>query len=257
MAQVILNQPLSLIILISNHNMSPPKGKMARKRAGNNRPTPAGKKKAPPAKAARTTASTGSSATTPKASSAPRNDPNPTSDTEVEEESVVDPTTTTQPTASVATNAPVSTVHVQGTDDNSAVGTGNDELTAAASAATATTAAFTALSSPTSNLTQMKFTIRNFVTQHFFPQVKFITKKEKLAYYRPGANPGSYCNIITRGCHLPQGQDHAQWWETIAKRVVKRKIAQLRSDKITALKKAYYGKWWSYVRYGLFGLLGY
>jgi hypothetical protein len=235
--------------------MSPPKG-MARQRAGTpKRPLPSSKKKdPPPAKAARTDKSIGSSTTTPKAPSGrhlKNPPPSPTPDSssdeegEEEEETVVAESATTNPTASVATNVPVSTVHLAGTDDNSEVGTGNEELTVTPSAASATTAAFAAMSSPVTALENMKFTIRNFVTQHFFPSVKFITKKEKLAYYPPGSNPRSYCNIIMKGCNLPEGQDHAQWWETIAKRTVKRKIAQLRSDKINALKKAYYGKWWS------------
>jgi hypothetical protein len=32
-----------------------------------------------------------------------------------------------------------------------------------------------------------------------------------------------------------------QWWETVARRVVNKKVNQLRSDKMTALKKAYGG----------------
>jgi hypothetical protein len=112
--------------------------------------------------------------------------------------------------------------------------TANDELTKATAA---TTLAYGNLDSTRATNAQMTFTIRNYVTQHFFPKVKFITKKEKLALYPPGTSPTSYCAIITRGCNLPIGTDLVKWWETVAKRVVKNKINQLRSDKMTALKK--------------------
>jgi hypothetical protein len=141
---------------------------------------------------------------------------------------------TTNTTASASTRMSPSTVHVLGLDGGGDHETGNDELTKATAA---TTAAYGNLDSASASNVQMTFTIRNYVTQYFFPTVKFITKKEKLAFYPPGTNPTSYYAIITRGCNLPQGIDLAQWWETVAKRVVKRKIAQLRSDKITALKK--------------------
>jgi hypothetical protein len=145
---------------------------------------------------------------------------------------------------------PPSTVHVLGPDGGGDHETGIDEPTKATAA---TTLAYGNLDSASATNVQMTFTIRNYVTQYFFPSVKFITKKEKLAFYPPGTNPTSYYAIITRGCNLPQGIDLAQWWETVAKRVakrvVKRKIAQLRSDKIIAFKKAYFGKWWAWVQF--------
>ena len=146
---------------------------------------------------------------------------------------------TTNRTASVGTWAPVSTVHLPGTDGGSEHETGNDDLMAAA---TATTATYSGLDSATVTVEQMKWTIRNYVTQYCFPNVKFIMKKERLAYYPPGTNSKSYCAMVTKGCCLPAGVDRCQWWEAVARRTVKRKIAQLRSNKINALKKAYYGK---------------
>jgi hypothetical protein len=124
--------------------------------------------------------------------------------------------------------------------------TANDELTRDT---TATTEAFGGQDSDATLNAQMMFTIRNYVTTHFFPKVKFITKKEKLAFYSTRSKPMSYCAIITRGCNLPQGTDVAQWWETVARRAVKKKVNQLRSDKMTALKKAYFGKWWAWVQF--------
>jgi hypothetical protein len=114
---------------------------------------------------------------------------------------------------------PPSTVHVLGPGGGGDHETANDELTKATAA---TTLAYGNLDSTRATNAQMTFTIRNYVTQHFFPKVKFITKKEKLAFYPPGTNPTSYCAIITRGCNLPIGTDLVKWWETVAKRVVKK-----------------------------------
>jgi hypothetical protein len=137
-------------------------------------------------------------------------------------------------------------VHVLGPGGGGDYETPTNDLTKATAA---TTVAFGGQDSAATLNAQMTFTIRNYVTQHFFPKVKFITKKEKLAYYSPRTNPTSYCAIITSGCNLPEGTDLAQWWETVAKRVVKKKVNQLRSDKMTALKKAYFGKWWAWVQF--------
>jgi hypothetical protein len=122
----------------------------------------------------------------------------------------------------------------------------NDEMTKATEA---TTEAFSGQDSAATLNSQMMFTIRNYVTTHFFPKVKFITKKEKLAYYSIRSNPMSYCAIITRGCNLPKDTNVVTWWETVARRAVKKKVNQLRSDKMTALKKEYFGKWWAWVRF--------
>jgi hypothetical protein len=227
-----------------------PVNNMAKPRANNKR-TAASNKKIAAAKAARTSessASTASRQTEP--SRANLKDPPPTATTTENAASVtsVGASETTNLTASVATRAPVSTVHLPGTDGGSEHETGTDDLTKATAA---TTVAYSGLDSATSIADNMKWAIRNYVTQYFFPNVKFITKNEKLAYYPPGTNSTSYCAIITKGCNLPPGVDLAGWWETVAKRTVKRKIAQLRSDKINALKKTYFGKWWEWVQFRL------
>jgi hypothetical protein len=126
---------------------------------------------------------------------------------------------TTNTTASASTQMPPRTVHVPGPGGGGDHETANDELTKATAA---TTLAYGNRDSASASNAQMTFTIRNYVTQYFFPMVKFITKKEKLAFYPPGTNPTSYCAVITRGCNLPQGIDLAKWWETVAKRVVKK-----------------------------------
>jgi hypothetical protein len=98
------------------------------------------------------------------------------------------------------------------------------------------------LATANSNL-DLRMTIRNYVTQHFFKHVKFITRSQKLAYFDPSRYPNTYCAVVTKGCNLPPGTDAVQWWETLARREeVRRKVRQLRSDRISALKWAYYGK---------------
>ena len=88
----------------------------------------------------------------------------------------------------------------------------------------------------------LKQTIRAFVEREFFTHVKFIIKNKKMAYYDRHANPSTYCAIITKGCGIPETYDAAQWWETLAKQTVRRKVSQLRGDRMTALKWEYYGK---------------
>jgi hypothetical protein len=85
-------------------------------------------------------------------------------------------------------------------------------------------------------------TIRNDITQHFFKHVKFITRGKKLAYFDPNQYSNTYCAVVTKGCNLPPGTDCVQWWETLVRREVPRKVTQLRSDRIAAMKWAYYGK---------------
>jgi hypothetical protein len=104
------------------------------------------------------------------------------------------------------------------------------------------TLAFQSLLETANNQLDLRMTIRNYVTQHFFKHVKFITRSQKLAYYDPGRYPDTYCAVVTKGCNLPPGTDAVQWWETLARREVRRKVRQLRSDRMSSLKWAYYGK---------------
>jgi hypothetical protein len=246
------SQP-SILSLFWHHNTSQkydlpvmptliPDNNMARDRAGNTKRSAASNKKQAAAKTARTSVSSASAASRETETTRANLKKAPPPATTTATVASVAASETTNPTASVGTGVPVSSVHLRGTDGGSEHETGTDDLTKATAD---TTAAYGDLNSSAASHEQMMFTIRNYVTQHFFPNVKFITKKEKLAYYPPGTNTTSYCAIITRGCNLPPGVDYAQWWETVAKRTVKRKIAQLRSDKINALRKAYYGKSWA------------
>jgi hypothetical protein len=64
---------------------------------------------------------------------------------------------------------------------------------------------------------------------------------KKLAYYDAKSNPKTYCAVITKGWHPPPSTDPVNWWEPVAKREVRKKIHQLRSDRLTALKWDYFG----------------
>ena len=103
-------------------------------------------------------------------------------------------------------------------------------------------AAYTNLLMRASDSSGLKQVVRDYVTQHFFKYVKFITSMKKLAYHDPATNPNTYCAVVTKRCHLPPGTDTVSWWETVAKHEVKKKVTQMRSDRITALKWEYYGK---------------
>jgi hypothetical protein len=113
---------------------------------------------------------------------------------------------------------PPSTVNVPVPGGSGDHETANDELTGTTAA---TSLAFREPDSAAATKAQMMFTIRNYVTTQFFPKVKFITKKEKLAFYSTRSNPMSDCAIFTRGCNFPEGTYLTQWWETVAGRVVK------------------------------------
>jgi hypothetical protein len=195
-----------------------PVNNMAKNRANVKRKTPANKQQAP-GKAPRTSVSPAAITKPPRSN---LREPPPTATTTATDEGAaasVAASRTTNMTASASTQMPPRTVHVPGPDGGGDHETANDGLTKATAA---TTLAYGNLDSVSGTNVQMTFTIRNYVTQHFFPMVKFITKKEKLAFYPSGSNPTSYCAIITRGCDLPRGTNLAKWWETVAKRVVKK-----------------------------------
>jgi hypothetical protein len=87
--------------------------------------------------------------------------------------------------------------------------------------------------------------VRNFVTLELFPHVKFITRKSKLDFFdHATCYPNTYCAVVTKGYILvPHGMKPIVWWETIARKEVKKKVSKLRSDKLTAsLKWVYIGK---------------
>jgi hypothetical protein len=77
--------------------------------------------------------------------------------------------------------------------------------------------AFQSLLAMATSKLDLRMKIRNYVTQHFFKHVKFITRGKKLAYFDPNQYPNTYCAVVTKGCNLPPGTDTVQWWETLAR----------------------------------------
>jgi hypothetical protein len=155
-----------------------PVNNMAKPRANNKR-TAASNKKIVAAKTAHTSelsASTALRQTEP--SQANLKDPPPTATSADNAASIalVGASETTYPTARVATRAPVSTVHLPGTDGGSEDETGTDDLTKATAA---TTVAYSGLDSPTSIPDNMKWAIRNYVTQYFFSKREIHNKERK------------------------------------------------------------------------------
>jgi hypothetical protein len=144
------------------------------------------------------------------------------------------------PPSGQRSGVPVTLVQVPPTNDNDVHG----DLTVegGVSADRSASIAYQSLLATANNKRDLRMTIRNYVTQHFFKHVKFITRGKKLAYYDPKKHPYTYCAVVTKGCNLPAGTDSIQWWETLAKKEVRRKVTQLRSDRMAALKWAYYGK---------------
>ena len=175
---------------------------------------------------------------------AQRKEPPPTPPTPSKRAAASSPEPAATQDDSVASHAPVAAVQVPQGANVSQAGSGgheHDELTLGASTAART---FKGLLQSNQH-DALRCTVRTYVGKHFFPRVKFITKASKLFFYPVDTHPNSYCAIITRGCNLHHtcSMDPASWWELIAKKEVKRKICQLRSDRLTALKWMYYGKW--------------
>jgi hypothetical protein len=79
------------------------------------------------------------------------------------------------------------------------------------------------LDSKTNDQSAVIAVIRNYVTQHFFQHVKFITRMKKLAHDEAKTNPRTYCAVITKGCNLPPTTDPVNWWKWVAKREVRKK----------------------------------
>ena len=170
--------------------------------------------------------------------------PPPTSTTPLNSAAVDPPAPAPATEGGGTQGAPVVDIQVpHGATASQAASAGNDNDESTLGASTAHRS-FKGLLDNTQN-EALRCTVRTYVGKHFFSRVKFITKPSKLFYYPIDTHPNSYCAIITRGCnlHVTCNMDPASWWELIAKKEVKRKISQLRSDKLTSLKWLYYGKW--------------
>ena len=149
-------------------------------------------------------------------------------------------TSGSQQSVSSSNRVPVSTVQVNHTTPtvNAGVAT-NEDLTTERSSSVV----YRELVQSSKDQHALRQTVRSFVTESFFPHVKFITRVSKLAYYDAKTHPNTFCAHITKGCNLPPHINPATWWESIARKEVRSKVSQLRCDKLTALKWDYYGKY--------------
>jgi hypothetical protein len=177
------------------------------------------------------------------ATTAQRKQPPPTASAVASQPGVsTTPNARSRPTAVATPPGTVPVAHVQvplpGTGNNDVT---NEELTQDRSSGNT----YRDLVNQTDDNNAIRVNVRNFVTLDFFPHVKFITRKSKLAFFDAARNPNTYCAVVTKGCNLPAGIKPVVWWETIARQEVRRKITKLRSDKLTALKWVYIGKFGS------------
>ena len=64
-----------------------------------------------------------------------------------------------------------------------------------------------------------------------------------LAFYEPQEKPKSVCATIIRGCNIPfHGSELANWWESVAKKTITKKITTLRNDRIKLFKWEFFGE---------------
>ena len=80
--------------------------------------------------------------------------------------------------------------------------------------------------------------IKDYVTEHIFPKVKFIVNKADEMRFSEGP---SLCNIIMKGLQLENIDKKVEWWMA-AKNTVHKKLIQLKNDRNAALKGEFFGK---------------
>ena len=84
---------------------------------------------------------------------------------------------------------------------------------------------------------QMKITLQGFVSNSLFPKLKFITDPDVELRYTDDKN--SICNLVVRDCNVVG--DQQLWWAS-AKNIVRHKISEMRNNKNSAIKTAFFGK---------------
>ena len=83
-----------------------------------------------------------------------------------------------------------------------------------------------------------KQTIVTVCSTYLFPRVKFLNKRHDLDY---SDKRNSLCQHVMEHCHVSPAVDKAIWWQQNRKHVLAT-ITSLRSNKATALKNAFFGK---------------
>lgn len=90
-----------------------------------------------------------------------------------------------------------------------------------------------------SQLTDIKHVINSVCSNYLFARVKFVNKRTDLGY---SSHPNSICQHVISQCHLASHVNKESWWIENA-RYVMSTLTSLRSNRATALRLAFYGKW--------------
>ena len=88
------------------------------------------------------------------------------------------------------------------------------------------------------NVSLERQTINSVCANDLFPRVKFINKGLDMDY---SENTRSICQFVMSRCNLSIEINHREWWERNRKHVINT-ITALRSNKMNALKWAFFGK---------------
>ena len=83
-----------------------------------------------------------------------------------------------------------------------------------------------------------KSVVTEVVTDHFFPEVKFVNRDIELAW---DESQHSFCQFFIQHCNVPLAWNHKDWWNQ-AKKLVAFLVSQTRNDRNTAVKNAFVGK---------------
>jgi hypothetical protein len=83
--------------------------------------------------------------------------------------------------------------------------------------------------------------VKIVVSKHLWHDVKFITDKEHELTYND-TDPTTICYNVLAGLKLSENIEKSIWWNTKGKFWVYEFIGNLRNSKMTALKKAFFGK---------------
>ena len=80
-----------------------------------------------------------------------------------------------------------------------------------------------------------------FVSVRLFPRCKFILNK--VSELKFDWDKKSICHFVIKGLHVPHDDNIQEWWRQASK-WVGLAITRVRNDRNTALKWAFFGKWW-------------
>ena len=84
--------------------------------------------------------------------------------------------------------------------------------------------------------------VHSIVASSLFPHVKFLDPNKDLEFTK---EPGTICEFMLSRCKIPVNVDERDFWAK-SKKYVRSSIARLRSDKTSALRDEFFGKWISH-----------